>query len=63
MRRGFAMSEQEDQALKAVHHVVHDYVNLRLLLSRLPDKFKAQFDKEIAKKLRPESDFRDLDLR
>jgi hypothetical protein len=35
----------------------------RLFLSKLPDEFKAEFDKEIDKKLRPESEFRDLDLR
>jgi hypothetical protein len=35
----------------------------RLFLSKLPAKLKAEFDKEIANKLGPESEFRDLDLR
>jgi hypothetical protein len=34
-----------------------------LFLSKLPHRFVAEFNAEIAKKLRPDSEFRDLDLR
>ena len=34
----------------------------RLFLSKLPEKLNAEFEKEIAKKVSADSEFRDLDL-